>query len=244
MFITIGMTLFTGQFLFLFFAYQAGIPPGVASVTQQIQVFFTVLLAAIIFGEIPSVRQSIGMIVAFSGLILIGSTIGGDLTLSGLLLALAAAFSWAVGNVLVKKTEDVPMLPLMMWLSFIPPIPALIWSALDPTSTSIYTAIIEASWQSLVALGYLAVFATAIAFAIWGDLLSRYPAAAIAPFALLAPCTGSISSAIVFNELFSPARYVGMALIFAGLAVALLQQKSGAPVNVSVKPNKANDKNG
>jgi len=37
MFILIGLTLFTGQFLFLFFAYAAGLPPGVASVTQQMQ---------------------------------------------------------------------------------------------------------------------------------------------------------------------------------------------------------------
>ena len=38
----IGLTWFAGQFLFLFFAFEAGLPPGLASVTQQMQVFFTV----------------------------------------------------------------------------------------------------------------------------------------------------------------------------------------------------------
>jgi len=33
--VLIGLTLFTGQFLLLFFAYEAGLPPGLASVTQQ-----------------------------------------------------------------------------------------------------------------------------------------------------------------------------------------------------------------
>jgi O-acetylserine/cysteine efflux transporter len=61
MLIAIGLTLFTGQFLLLFFAFQAGLPPGVASVTQQMQAFFTVILVAIFLREIPSLRASAGM---------------------------------------------------------------------------------------------------------------------------------------------------------------------------------------
>src|SRR5215210_6600466 len=38
----IGLTLFAGQFLLLFFAYTRGLPPGLASVNQQMQAFFTV----------------------------------------------------------------------------------------------------------------------------------------------------------------------------------------------------------
>ena len=60
----IGLTLFTGQFLLLFFAIAAGLPAGLASVTQQTQVFFTVLLAAMFLREIPSLRQGVGMTVA------------------------------------------------------------------------------------------------------------------------------------------------------------------------------------
>jgi O-acetylserine/cysteine efflux transporter len=37
--VLIGMTLFTGQFLLLFFALERGMPPGLASVTQQMQAF-------------------------------------------------------------------------------------------------------------------------------------------------------------------------------------------------------------
>jgi O-acetylserine/cysteine efflux transporter len=34
--ILIGLTLFTGQFLLLFFAFAAGMPLGLASVSQQL----------------------------------------------------------------------------------------------------------------------------------------------------------------------------------------------------------------
>jgi O-acetylserine/cysteine efflux transporter len=64
--------------------------------------------------------------------------------------------------------------------------------------------------------------ATLVAYAIWSSLLQRYPAAAVAPFALLAPCTGVLASALIFGEVFSPVRYAGMALILGGLAVIVL----------------------
>jgi O-acetylserine/cysteine efflux transporter len=50
----IGLTLFAGQFLLLFFAIKLGLPPGVASITQQMQAFFTVLLGALFLQERPS----------------------------------------------------------------------------------------------------------------------------------------------------------------------------------------------
>src|SRR5262245_55239799 len=43
--IAIGLTLFTGQFLFQFFGMAAGVPPGLTSVVVQTQALFTVLFA-------------------------------------------------------------------------------------------------------------------------------------------------------------------------------------------------------
>jgi O-acetylserine/cysteine efflux transporter len=37
--VAVGATLFTGQFLFMFFAFAHGLPPGVASISQQMQAF-------------------------------------------------------------------------------------------------------------------------------------------------------------------------------------------------------------
>lgn len=223
--IAIGLTLYTGQFLLLFFAFQQGVPPGLASVTQQLQAFFTVLLAACLFREWPTLRQCFGMGIAFCGLALIGLTIGGDLTWLGLALAVGAALSWSIGNILVKREGDVPMFPLMVWLSLIPPVPALFVSNLTSSSHSFFAALGVATWPSWLAVVYLAVFATILAFAIWGNLLLRYPAAMIAPFSLLTPCTGVLASAIIFHEVFSPVRYTGMALVVVGLLVVLVRNR-------------------
>ena len=220
--VLIGLTLFTGQFLLLFLAYAAGMPAGLASVSQQMQVFFTVLLAAVFLRDVPTVRQCAGMVIAFTGLGLIAATVGADLRPVALGLALAGAFSWAVGNVLVKRHADIPVFPLIVWCSLVPPLPALAVSLAFDRGPLLPVVLASASWLSIGAAVYLGIGATTIAYAIWGRLLQRYATAAVAPFALLAPCVGILSSALVFGEVFSPLRYAGMALILAGLAVILL----------------------
>jgi O-acetylserine/cysteine efflux transporter len=109
----------------------------------------------------------------------------------------------------------------MVWCSLVPPLPSLLLSSAgDPHS--LLAALRAASWLSIAAAVYLGTAATLFGYAAWGSLLRRYPAAMVAPFALLSPCTGILSSALVFGEVFSPLRYAGMALILAGLAVIVL----------------------
>src|ERR1700722_16114553 len=220
--VLIGLTLFTGQFLLMFFSYELGMPPGLASVTQQIQVFFTVLLAAIFLGDHPTRRQIAGMAVAFAGLALIALTTGGDLRPAALGLALGAALSWSVGNVLVKRADNTPIFALLA---------LAISAAVD--KVPVWTALAHASWPGLLAVVYLGAITTNVGYAAWGHLLQRYKAGVVAPFALLSPCTGILASAWLFGEVFPAARYAGMALILAGLAVILLP---GAKPPVQTEP--------
>ena len=218
----IGLTLFAGQFILLFFAFSAGMPPGLASVTQQMQAFFTILLAAVFLGDVPTSRQVAGAVTAFIGLALVGLTLGADVRPAALMLALSAAFSWAIGNVLVRRLPPMPMFPLVVWCSLVPPLPAIALSIASDPAAPVLGDFARASWLSIGAALYLGVVATVLAYAAWGSLLQRYPAALVAPFALLAPCTGVVSSALIFGEVFSPLCYAGMALIFCGLLVILL----------------------
>ena len=222
----IGLFLFTGQFLLLFFGMALGMPPGLASITMQMQAFFTIGIAAVALRDLPNLRQTLGISVAFLGLVLIAGTVGGNLTYLGLGLTLGGAVSWAVGNVLVKRLDPVEMLPLMVWLSVVPPLPALALSALVDDGPSLFVAAAAASWTSLGAALYLGFVATIFAYAVWGHLLRLYATALVAPFALLAPCTGVVSAAIVFGERFGPLRALGMALILIGLITTVVSPQS------------------
>jgi O-acetylserine/cysteine efflux transporter len=109
----------------------------------------------------------------------------------------------------------------MAWLSLIPPIPALLISAVLP-GPSLFEALLRASFLSLAAVLYLGFIATVLAYASWGSLLARYPAANVAPFSLLAPCVGIFASMLIFAEHFGPARIAGIVLILLGLCVIVL----------------------
>ena len=199
--VLIGLSLFAVQFLLLFLAFRHGMPPGLASVTQQTHVFLTVLLAALLFGERPTARQGLGMTLAAAGLALVGLTVGADLPALALALALSGALSWAVGNLLLKHVRGVPMFPLIAWCSLVPPAPMLLLSALWGDAP-LPAAVAGAPWASLGAVLFLG--AATWAYAIWGRLLGRYPAAVVAPLALLSPVTGVVASALVFGEQFTP----------------------------------------
>jgi O-acetylserine/cysteine efflux transporter len=217
--VLIGLILFAAQFLLLLMAFALDMPAGLASVTQQTQAFFTVVLAAIFMREFPTLRQGIGMAVAFAGLALIGLTVGGDLKPAALGLAIAAATSWAVGNILVKRTGDTPVFALMAWCSLVAPWPVLVFSYFVDPQPSLVQAILQASWLSIATAFYLGVPSTLIAYGLSSYLLQRYPASVVAPFALLSPATGILASTVILGEVFGPLRYAGMALILVGLAV-------------------------
>ena len=217
--ILIGLSLFTGQFLFQFFGMALGTPPGLASIVVQTQALFTILFAAVALGEWPTRRQWTGTAVAFAGLALIATTVGGDLTMVGLGLSALSAVSWGIGNVLVKRLPSMEALPVMVWLSLVPPLPALALSALLDGPGATWTALAAASWPALAALLYMGVVATVLGYAIWGHLLRRYPAATVTPFALLIPFVAAAGSSLAFGERFGPTRLTGMGLVLLGLAV-------------------------
>jgi O-acetylserine/cysteine efflux transporter len=228
--IGVGLFLFTGQFLFQFFGIARGMPAGLAAIVVQTQALFTIVFAALALGERPTQRQLGGTALALGGLALIAGTVGQDLSAVGLVLTTLSAISWAVGNVLVKRLPPVETLNLTVWLSLVPPLPALAIALVSDGPDELARALGSASWLGLAAALYLGLIATVLAYAIWGMLLRRYPAAAVAPFALLVPFVATLGSALVFGERFGRVRLAGMALVLAGLAVIVLPIGPAAPV--------------
>lgn len=224
--IVLGMFLFVGQFMMLFFAYKVGMPAGLAAVTTHSQALFTILLAAMVMREMPSRRQWFGVATAFAGLALVAASIGGELTALGLALVLGGAFSWAIGNIILKRLGRVDMLALMVWLSLVPPLPALAASALFGDEPGLIGALQAASMPSLLSVLFLGLISTAVAYAVWGRLLNTYPAVMVTPFALFAPCAGIIGAYLILDETFGLLRGSGMALIVLGIAITVLRGRA------------------
>jgi O-acetylserine/cysteine efflux transporter len=226
--IAISGTLFLGQFLAQAYGIGHGVPVGLASVIVQSQALFTIGLAALLFREVPTPMQGIGIGIAVIGLLLICGTVGYDFSFGAFAVIMICPVSFAIGNLLLRKAADAPMFDLFAWLCLVAAVPlVLLTFAIDgPQAT--WHALTHMSLTGLACMLWIGGVSTCTAYWLWGRLLRDYPAAQVVPFALLVPFVGSAASSIVFGERFGPLRLAGMATVIVGIAVMLLAKRPHA----------------
>jgi len=220
-----GLCIGVGQFGLLFLAIHWGMPAGLASLVIQIQSIFTILLAWALLGQTPRVRQILGAGVALAGVGLIGFSTGASAPILPFLAVVGAAGFWAAGNLFSIRAGKVHMLGFIAWSSLVSPAPllALSWAVED------HAAIVHAlTTPSLAVWGgaaFLAYGATMIGFGLWSWLLSRHPVAQVAPFSLLVPVFGLAGAALAFGETLNAPTLLGIGVVLAGLAIAVLSPR-------------------
>jgi O-acetylserine/cysteine efflux transporter len=227
-----GLVMFASQFALLFSGMYAGTTAGMASLVLQIHVFFTVALAVVFLAEQPSVWQIIGALTAFSGIGLVAAHTGGEISALGLILIVAAAASWGIGNLIAKKLGKVDMLALVVWGSLVAWPPLLLLSYLLEQDSWSPEGMAYLSWPTIGAVGYITYLSTLLGFAVWSWLLSHYPAATVAPFTLLVPVFGFTSSALALGEPLYPWKLAAAVLIIAGLCINL----AGTRIAMRLRP--------
>jgi len=219
--IGIGVVLGVVKFSLLFIGMDLGLSAGLASLVLQSQAFFTAILVALIYKELPRAVQVLGIAVAFAGIGLIATTVDNSVTPIGLGLVVAAGFMWAVSNLLMKQAGQVDMLALIVWVSLVPPIPLFILSMMFEGADAGLAAVSNLNFQGVGAILYIAFISTIFGFAVWGKLIREYGAATVAPFSLLVPIFGMGSSTLVLGEAFGPVRLVAAGLVIAGLVLTV-----------------------
>jgi O-acetylserine/cysteine efflux transporter len=225
--VTVGLTAFLGQYIFLFVAMKLGMPAGLSSVTLQLQVFLTILLSIALLGERPKQQHVLGGALALVGLATIASTVGSGSTIPAIamLFIVLAAATWAFGNFTIKlagSDAGFGTLNGVAWVSLVPILPALALSLVFEGSEQWLHSWHTVRPISLAALAYTVVLSTWAGFMIWGRLLTTYSSSVAAPFALLVPVFGGLSAYLVLGETLTPLRLAGSLTIFAGLAIILL----------------------
>ena len=213
------------KFGLLFTALKLGSPSGLTSVLLQTQVFFTIAMAHVLLAENAGPRQQIGIAVALAGVAAIVSGAIEGAALLPTLLVVAAAVAWAVANLVLKRAGKIDMLAFTVWTSLIPPLPMLALSAAVEGTAAWANAWTHLTWLGATAVLYLAYPVSLAGGAAWGSLLARYPAAVVAPFALLVPIIGLACGALIYSEKPATLDFVGSAMILAGLALIVFSNR-------------------
>jgi O-acetylserine/cysteine efflux transporter len=217
-----GVLIGAGQFGLLFTAMRGDITPGLASLVVQVQVFFTIGLSMRLTGERIAPFQLGALALAIAGLGVIALHTDGSATPLGLALTVGAALCWALGNVTSRAAGSVNMLAYVVWSSVfaVPPLVGL--TVLADGWTRIISGIAHADRATWAAVLWQSVGNTMFGYGAWGWLLSRHPAASVAPLALLVPVFGLGASAVLMGEPLPGWKLAAFTLVMAGLALGIL----------------------
>jgi O-acetylserine/cysteine efflux transporter len=218
---TYGVAQGVIMFGIIFTAIALGMPAGLASLVVQIQVFFTVGFAMIIYGERPDRWQIAAFGIAIIGMSVIGADYRGSAVFWPFVLTVVSALAWAGANIVSKAAKPKAALPFIVWSSFSAWPTLFVLSLVFEDKSWLYTA---PDWSTLAAILYLAYPTTVIGFAAWVWLLNNYPATTVTPFALLIPVFGFASTNIIYGETVSAQVAIGSLIIFASLALNVISR--------------------
>lgn len=219
-----GLAIGVFQFGFLFLGMQLGMPAGLSSLVIQLQVFFTIGLAAWTMHDRVTRHSVIGAGIATAGMAVLAAHKlfeGATATLLGFVLVIAAALSWGIGNVVAKRASrggEVDPVAMVVWSSLVVPLPMAAASFALEGGVEAIQRVANMPWQAWACVLFMSYVATMFGFTSWNALLHRHPTAVVAPFALLIPVTGLASGAIFLGEALAPLQLAGAALVFSGLA--------------------------
>lgn len=220
--IGVGLFMSAGQFGLLYLGMALGMPAGLASLVLQAQVLFTVLIAARFLGERPNRRQMLGVVLGLAGLGVVAVGRSAVAPVLPLMIVLAAALSWAIGNVVARHSKATSGLGLVVWSGAVVPLPLAGLSLVVDGPGAMWATITDLQPATILSAIYTAVFASLIGYGIWNRLLTLYPSSDVVPFTLLVPVVGMTAAWLVLNEIPTVAEIMGGLILLLGVATAVL----------------------
>ncbi len=201
----------------LMFAGVARVEASTAAIATQLGVPFSTLLAVLLFGDRLGWRRLLGTLIAFAGVVVLAGApqVAGDWV--GLLIVVAGAFAWAVGNSVIKHYGPFDPYMLTAWMAvFAVPQLLLASALLEQGQLQSLSAATATEW---LALGYIVVGASLVAYTLWYTLINSNPVSHVVPFTLLAPVIAIGLAVLLLGEQLTLPLIVGAALTIAGVAL-------------------------
>lgn len=223
--ISYGLIMFALQFGLVFLGMHLGMTAGMASLIMQMQVFFSILAAVLFLGEQPKLNQIMGALISFFGIALVALHFDHNISSIGFLCILGAAATWGFGNLMIKKNNNIKMLPLIFWGSLVAAVPMSILSLIFEGPSEIINTFHHITWQGVISVAYIVYASTWVGYGVWNWLLSRYPVSVIVPFTLLVPISGMLGSALILGEPFQSWKLQAALLVMLGLVINLKGSK-------------------
>lgn len=192
---------------------------GIAAVAVASMPLFAALFSGM-YGEWPNRRESLGLAIGFAGVIVLnlGSSLSGSRI--GALALLVAAMCWAFGSVWSRR-QDMPPGPMntaaqMLSASIALLVVGFVGGEQLPT---------HPTTRATLAVVYLAVFGSIVAFSAYLYVLKRARPALATSYAYVNPPVAVLFGVLLAGEHVGPYDLAGMAIILFGVAVITLAKQ-------------------
>jgi len=193
------------------------IDASTAALLVQLEVPFGVLMGYLFFHDRITPWQVIGMMLAFAGTTLIVGEPSLANSMFHMMLVIAGAFTWSVGQVMLKRLGVVGGFTLITWVAVLATPQLFIASFVIETGQ--WEAIRTAYWGDWMAVVYLGIIMTALGYAMWYHLLGKYSVGHVMPFLLLLPVAAVAGGVLFLGEVLTQKILIGGVLSLSGVAI-------------------------
>ncbi|MEL6370342.1 MAG: EamA family transporter [Pseudomonadota bacterium] len=222
--IAAGLCLGCFNYAFLFTGLKFA-PASASAIALELYAPFATILSVVFLGEVVRWRRIFGIVLAFSGVVVITAS---DMSQSdpqalfGISLIVGAAFSEAVGAILVKTANDFKPIQLLAWFALSGAMALTMLTLLFDAGHGAQLA--DANMTVVV----LAILYSALAASIFGHtsyywLLQRLPMAIVSTATLLTSMLAVMFSIIFLGEPLSSRFFVGGLMTLVGVAIILMR---------------------
>ena len=212
----------------LTFTGVSGIDASTAALLIQLEVPFAILLAAVVLGDKLTIRQGVGVSLAFCGAILIVGEPKLANNMRYVLMVIGGGFAWSLGQIMIKMMGVSGGFSLISSVAVFAAPQLFIASYLleDNQINQIITAS-PAAWAAVV---YLGLVMTALGYAMWYRLLGLYDVNMVMPFLLLLPVASVVGGYLFLDEILTTKIAIGGLLALAGVAIITVRIKQSTPI--------------
>ncbi|HEX7013472.1 MAG TPA: DMT family transporter [Steroidobacteraceae bacterium] len=207
--------LFTGLFLVE--------DASTVAIASQLSVPFSTLLSVWLLGERIRWRRTLGITLAFSGIVVISFDPHVFSYWEGVGLVVVSCFVSSLGLIFVKRLKDIRALELQAWIAVAGGPSLLLMSLLIESGQ--WTAVQTASWQAWAALAFTVLMSSLIAHTAWYYLISRYPVTSLSPLTLLSPLFGIFFGVTLLDDHLTARMLIGGAITLIGVFIVVVREK-------------------
>ncbi len=199
------------------------LPSGRTAILAYTMPLWTVLLSRFVLHEKLTPRRVLGVSLGMAGmaLLIVDEFAAMEAAPVGAALALGAAFSWAVGTVLMRRYPTaLPTTSFTAWQLLIGGVPIMVGAlVLD-----------WAKWRPIgvgaaIGLGYNMVFVFIFCYWAWYKIATNVPPTIAALSTLMIPIVGLFSGMLILGERPQWQEYAALVLVIAALATVLVPPK-------------------